>query len=57
MKMNISKYKNENSNEYYTNSIRTSGEVAEKFVRDVKVICKLILFIDANVQYLFKPTI
>jgi len=34
----------------YTNSIRTSGEVVVLFIRDAAVICKLVLFIDANLQ-------
>ncbi len=34
----------------YTNSIRTSGEVVDLFIRDKVVICKLIFFIDPNLQ-------
>jgi hypothetical protein len=34
----------------YTNSIRTSGEVVGLFIREIVVICKLDLFIDANLQ-------
>ncbi len=36
---------------YYRDSVRTSGEVIGEFVRDKEVICKLILFIAANVHY------
>ena len=34
----------------YTNSIRTSGEVVDLFVRDKVVVCKLIFFIVANLR-------
>jgi len=34
----------------YTNSIRTSGEVVDLFIRDKEVICKLVLFIAANLR-------
>ena len=37
--------------EYYKNSIRTSGEVPGEIVRDKEVICKLILFIAAKIHY------
>lgn len=35
---------------YYSDSIRTSGEVVGLFVRDKEVICKLVIFIDAKIQ-------
>jgi hypothetical protein len=35
----------------YTNSIRTSGEVVRLFFRDAAVICALVLFIEAKVQF------
>ena len=34
----------------YNDSIRTSGEVVGLFIREAVVICKLVLFIDANLQ-------
>jgi len=34
----------------YANSIRTSGEVVDLFIRDKEVICKLVFFIRANLQ-------
>lgn len=34
----------------YTNSIRTSGEVVDLFIRDKVVICKLVFFIGANLR-------
>lgn len=34
----------------YTNSVRTSGEVTAVFIREIEVICKLVLFIGANIQ-------
>jgi hypothetical protein len=34
----------------YINSIRTSGEVVDLFIRDKEVVCKLIFFIGANLQ-------
>ncbi|TDW51973.1 hypothetical protein EV144_101652 [Flavobacterium sp. 270] len=47
----MNKYTGEKLSEYYRDSIRTSGEVIGEFVRDKEVICKLILFIAANVHY------
>lgn len=49
----MNKYTGEKLSEYYRDSIRTSGEVIGEFVRDKEVICKLILFIGANVHYFF----
>jgi hypothetical protein len=40
----------------YTNSIRTSGEVVDLFIRDKIVICKLVFFIGANLQIFFLNT-
>lgn len=37
---------------YY--SIRTSGEAAGLFVRDIEVICTLILFMGAKIQLFCK---
>ena len=37
----------------YTYSIRTSGEVVGLFIRDKVVICKLVLFIDANLHLFY----
>lgn len=34
----------------YSNSIRTSGEVVDLFIRDAAVICKLVLFIEAKIR-------
>ncbi len=34
----------------YSDSIRTSGEVVDLFVRDKVVICKLVFFIGANLR-------
>ncbi|MFB9080898.1 hypothetical protein ACFFLS_22385 [Flavobacterium procerum] len=47
----MNKYTGEKLNEYYRDSIRTSGEVPGEIVRDKEVICKLILFIGAKVHY------
>ena len=50
----VEKMKNEKRYEtnfgYYSDSIRTSGEVIGEFVRDKEVICKLVIFIDAKIQ-------
>jgi hypothetical protein len=35
---------------YYSDSIRTSGEVEGLFVRNKEVICKLVLFIGVKVH-------
>ena len=35
---------------YYSDSIRTSGEVVGQFVRDKEVICKLVISIGAKIQ-------
>ena len=40
----------------YTNSIRTSGEVVDLFIRDKEVICKLVFFIGANLRIFFLNT-
>jgi hypothetical protein len=40
--------KNETGCGYYRDSVRTSGEVRGEFVREKEVICKLVLFIAAN---------
>jgi hypothetical protein len=37
----------------YTDSVRTSGEVKRGKIRKSEVICKLVFFIDANLQYIF----
>jgi len=37
----------------YSDSIRTSGEVVSLFIRDAAVICKLGLFIDANLHLFY----
>ena len=37
----------------YNYSIRTSGEVTGLFIRDIEVICKLVLFIGANLQIFY----
>jgi len=37
----------------YNYSIRTSGEVTGLFVRDIEVICKLVVFIGANLQIFY----
>jgi hypothetical protein len=37
----------------YTNSIRTSGEVVDLFIRDKEVICKLVFFIGANLLIIY----
>jgi len=34
----------------YDYSIRTSGEVVDLFIRDIEVICKLVLFIDTKLR-------
>jgi len=34
----------------YSYSIRTSGEVVGLFIREIEVICKLVLFIGAKLQ-------
>lgn len=39
---------------YY--SIRTSGEAVGLFVRDIEVICILVLFMGAKIQLFFKYT-
>lgn len=49
--MDMNKYTGEKLSGYYRDSVRTSGEVIGEFVRDKEVICKLILFIAANVHY------
>ncbi|PBJ16151.1 hypothetical protein [Flavobacterium sp. ACN6] len=49
----MNKYTAIKLSEYYRDSIRTSGEVLGEFVRDKKVVCKLILFIGAKVHYFF----
>ena len=55
--MDMNKYTVEKLSGYYRDSVRTSGEVIGEFVRDKEVICKLILFIAANVHYfLFHKT-
>lgn len=35
----------------YDYSIRTSGEVVGLFIRDKEVICTLVLFIEAKIQF------
>ena len=42
---------------YYTNSIRTSGEVKRRFILDVRIICKLVLFICTKLQYFAKQIV
>lgn len=37
----------------YNDSIRTSGEVVGLFFREKEVICKLVLFITANVHLFY----
>jgi hypothetical protein len=49
--MDMNKYTAIKLSGYYRDSVRTSGEVIGEFVRDKEVICKLILFIAANVHY------
>ena len=39
---------------YY--SIRTSGEAVGVFVRDIEVICTLVLFMDAKIQIFYKQS-
>lgn len=34
----------------YDYSIRTSGEAVDLFIRDIEVICKLVLFIDTKLR-------
>jgi hypothetical protein len=34
----------------YSDSIRTSGEVVDLFVRDKVIICKLVIFIGAKLR-------
>ena len=38
----------------YTNSIRTSGEVVDLFIRDKVVICKLVLIINTNLLLIIR---
>ena len=38
----------------YSYSIRTSGEAVGLFIREAEVICKLVLFIGANLQFKIK---
>ena len=37
----------------YSYSIRTSGEAVGLFIRDREVICKLVLFIAANLRLIY----
>jgi hypothetical protein len=46
--------KNETGCGYYRDSVRTSGEVRSEFVREKEVVCKLVLFIGAKVQFFLK---
>ena len=47
-------YRCETAFGYYSDSIRTSGEVVGLFVRDKEVICKLVLFIGVKVHIFLK---
>ena len=42
----MNRKKNSFGNYYY--SIRTSGEVVSLFIREIEVICTLVLFIDSK---------